>query len=336
MKTRIVIPTYNRAHCLRQAVESSLNQSHEDIELLIVDDGSSDTTRQLLDPYLNDNRVSYVRLRTNGGTAQAKNVGLMLGSYDAITFHDSDDIFARDKVLLQTRALQLQCLTDEILDWKALDVEPGQTQAIDIAVGAHEFIKNDGSVHIIDNRISLVDDFFPNLQMPNKTEGDWILINSGLFRRRCFEELGGFFDSVEEDRELRNRFIAAGYLFHFINHPLLTKVEMATSLTTNEDTGYQGETRKRDRDKVWERNRAYREAGMGDRVAEIATTPIDLTGIAFSEVVENFDLEPTKDIPSTKEGFSSLKRAFDQARLAGEGGKVVEVAVAGDELKLAS
>ena len=131
------------------------------------------------------------------------------------------------------RALGLRGHADEILDWEVLGHPPGSELVVDVALGSHRFIKLDGSVHTIGKRVSLVDDFFPTIQTPSKTEGDWVLINSGLFRKSCFHRTGGYLDSVEEDRELRNRLLASGHVFHFIEEPLLTKIETAVSLTTD-------------------------------------------------------------------------------------------------------
>ncbi|MDP0490219.1 MAG: glycosyltransferase family 2 protein [Verrucomicrobiota bacterium JB023] len=297
MKVKIVIPTYNRAHCLPQALDSALSQTYHGTEVTVVDDGSTDNTRQVIERYLDDPRLTYIRLKTNGGTAAAKNMGLVFGDYDAVTFHDSDDVASPNKVLLQTRALALKGHADDILDWQMLGHEPGSELNVDVAVGAHKFIKLDGSVHIIDKRISLVDDFFPTLQSPSKTEGDWVLINSGLFRRRCFSRLGGYLDSVEEDRELRNRLIACGHIFHFIAEPLLTKVEMAVSLTTNDDTGYRGEKRKQDRDEVWRRNRLYRNGKWGNDAVEESKVPIDLNGVQIAEIISHQPLTIGHDLP---------------------------------------
>ena len=92
---------------------------------------------------------------------------------------------------MQARALaQPGHLADPILDWPLMGYRDGQEMDVDIVVGAHDMVKLNGSVHRMAKCLSLVDDFFPTLQFPSKTEGDWILINSGLFRKRVFEEVG--------------------------------------------------------------------------------------------------------------------------------------------------
>ncbi|MFA5505072.1 MAG: glycosyltransferase family 2 protein, partial [Vulcanimicrobiota bacterium] len=212
MKVTVCIPTFNRAQILPKAVEAALRQSYEQTRVLVVDDGSSDGTRVALKPFFREPNFCYLKLARNVGTAQAKNVGLALADYDAITFHDSDDLPDPHKILLQVRALGLKGhVADPILDWSSVGIKPGSDLKIDLVFSGHRLIRSDGTVHEICKRISVVDDFFPNLQFPSKTPGDWILVNSALFRRSVFERVGGYLNSIEEDRELRNRIIVSGH-----------------------------------------------------------------------------------------------------------------------------
>lgn len=304
----VTIPTYNRAEtCLGRAIDAALRQTYARSTVTVIDDGSSDGTGALVRSYASEPRFSSIRLAENLGTAQAKNVSILCSRYDAITFHDSDDVPSDNKVLLQQRAL---CLpghrADDILDWGAIGHEPGCDLTVDVVVGGYDLLKMDGSVHYINKRISLVDDFFPNLQFPSKVEGDWCLINAGLFRRRIFEELGGYLDSIEEDRELRNRTIAAGCVYYFVDRALLTKIEMSDSLTIEEDTGYEGHVRRRDRDEVWRRNQMYRRGVVGPRVAGEARVTLDLSAAIIEEVVNPQNLTYNQAIPATEGTRESL------------------------------
>lgn len=86
----VIIPTYNREDLLPTAVESVINQTFKDWELIIVDDGSTDGTEELVKKYLTDIRISYVK-KENGGGAQTRNFGVSLAKRDFIVFLDSDD-----------------------------------------------------------------------------------------------------------------------------------------------------------------------------------------------------------------------------------------------------
>ena len=318
-KVNITIPSYNRAHCLGKAIDAALKQSYANTSVTVIDDGSTDETERLIERYVAHPNFCYVKLAKNVGTANAKNVSMMLSDYDAITFHDSDDIPKENKVLMQARALsQRGHVADEILDWRLHGYEDNSELLIDVVVGAHEMIKLDGSLHKMEKCLSLVDDFFPTLQFPSKTEGDWILINSGLFRKNVFEQLGGYLDSVEEDRELRNRTIGCGFMYFYLEQVLLTKVEMAASLTVDENTGYKGQERIRDRNQVRERTRLMLPKFGQKSLRDELRVKVDLAGVGL-EYVSNPALLTFNDaIPHTPGTRESLTRELDLARAIGD------------------
>jgi glycosyltransferase involved in cell wall biosynthesis len=86
----VIVPTYNREDLLPTAVESVINQTFKDWELLIIDDGSTDGTEELVKKYLTDNRIRYIK-KENGGGAQTRNFGVSLAKSEFIVFLDSDD-----------------------------------------------------------------------------------------------------------------------------------------------------------------------------------------------------------------------------------------------------
>jgi glycosyltransferase involved in cell wall biosynthesis len=86
----IIIPTYNRAKYLPRAIESVLNQHYLDWELIISDDGSTDNTENIVQGYLKDNRIKYLKNKNAGATA-ARNSGARVSKGEYITFLDSDD-----------------------------------------------------------------------------------------------------------------------------------------------------------------------------------------------------------------------------------------------------
>ena len=301
MHINITIPTLDRADGpLQRAIDGALGQTHLDLSVTVIDDGSTDDTPRVLRSYASDSRFGAIRLGRNVGTARAKNVGLFLGRYDAITFHDSDDVPRPDKAMLQGRALAIEGLrADPILDWEIAGQTPGSDLQIDVVHGAYDLVKLDGSVQRIDSRITLVDDFFPQLQFPSRCVGDWILPNAALYRRRVFESLGGYLESIEEDRELRNRVLAAGFVHWFVAEPLMTKYEMPDSLTVAESTNYDAEQRRRDRDEVWRRCRRYAPGLRGIAVAREEAAPVDLADLVVEEVIRPERFAAAADIPAT-------------------------------------
>jgi glycosyltransferase involved in cell wall biosynthesis len=86
----IITPTYNREVLLQRTVASILAQTYTDWELIIVDDGSTDNTEQVVQQYLSDSRIKYVK-KQNTGQAHSLNVGVTHAKREFITFLDSDD-----------------------------------------------------------------------------------------------------------------------------------------------------------------------------------------------------------------------------------------------------
>ena len=309
MRSAIVIPTYNRAHHLPQAVESALAQVQHDVLVVVVDDGSSDATRQVVARWFDHPRFVYVALGANTGTAGAKNVGLALTPCDAISFHDSDDIPHRDKILRQQRILTRTDLgADPCLPWHLASKQaPGGAAAIDVVLTAHRFVMADGSSARIARTLSLLDDFFPNLQFGSGPLGDWVLVNSGLFRRSLFDRIGGFRDSVEEDRDLRNRALMAGANIWFIDDVLLDKYEQDDSLTAHAATGYRSERREGDRAAVWETIARWKSGGGWEAV------PIDLPDVGFAFVSAPERLAVQDALPMTDTTRAWLTQALAAA-----------------------
>ena len=91
IKVSIIIPTYNTAQFLERAITSALNQTLKDIEVIVVDDHSTDNTSEVLKKYESDKRFIYKILEQNKGPGNARNVGLELAKGEFIGFIDSDD-----------------------------------------------------------------------------------------------------------------------------------------------------------------------------------------------------------------------------------------------------
>ncbi len=92
-RVTIIIPTYNRAESVSRAIDSVLGQTHENLDILVVDDGSTDDTPQVLRRYDEEHRVRVIRLARNRGVTGAKNAGLANLSAETAYFGilDSDD-----------------------------------------------------------------------------------------------------------------------------------------------------------------------------------------------------------------------------------------------------
>jgi glycosyltransferase involved in cell wall biosynthesis len=308
MRSVIAIPTYQRAHQIGRAVVAALDQSQDDVRVAVIDDSSTDDTEAACRKWFAHPRFVYIRAGANLGTARAKNLALALVPFDAVTFHDSDDLPHRDKLLRQQRTLLRGDLgADPCLPWHLTGggQSPSGAAMIDIVLSAHEFLAADGSRARIARTLSLVDDFFPNVQFGSGPLGDWVLINSGLIRRSLLARIGGFRDSIEEDREWRNRALMAGANLWFIDDVLLSKYDQPDSLTAAAATGYFSARRLADRQQVWDAIAAWRN---GTAPAPVS---IDLPDVGLAQVSDPAALALAEDIP-----LAPATRAWLQRELA--------------------
>ena len=103
-KISVIIPTYNRAKSIIDSINSVLKQTYHNLEIIIIDDGSTDNTESLISN-LNDDRIKYVKLNENKGANFARNEGIKIASGKYITFQDSDDLYHLDKIERQYKNL---------------------------------------------------------------------------------------------------------------------------------------------------------------------------------------------------------------------------------------
>lgn len=91
----IIMPSYNRAWCISRSIDSVLSQTHQNFELIIIDDGSSDNTeeklKKLFPQELESGKIVYIRLEKNVGVSKARNIGLSYASADWIAYADTDN-----------------------------------------------------------------------------------------------------------------------------------------------------------------------------------------------------------------------------------------------------
>lgn len=102
-KVSVIIPTYNRAEYVTQAIDSVLAQTYTDYEIIVVDDGSTDKTREVLEPYMD--KITYI-YQENTGVSAARNRGIKAAKGDWVAFLDSDDEWLPEKLAVQMRAVE--------------------------------------------------------------------------------------------------------------------------------------------------------------------------------------------------------------------------------------
>jgi glycosyltransferase involved in cell wall biosynthesis len=102
----VIIPAYNQGHYIEAAIQSVLDQSYRNLELLIVDDGSTDNTREIVAKFA-DCRLHYL-YQENQGLSAARNCGIRHSTGEYLSFLDSDDLFLPDKLRLLVDLMQTE------------------------------------------------------------------------------------------------------------------------------------------------------------------------------------------------------------------------------------
>lgn len=186
MRVSVILPTYNRANVLRRSIDSVLKQSFADFELIIVDDCSTDMTKELIDSY-HDPRIRYIENEENLGAGAARNAGVAVSEGELIAFQDSDDEWLPNK------------LSQQIAVFASSDKNIGMVYSpYDLYVNGQKYSTYGGKIK--DNHFShfLYD---PDVGTPTM-----------LIKREAWDEVGGFASGIEcfEDWEFSLR-MAASY-----------------------------------------------------------------------------------------------------------------------------
>jgi len=162
----VIIPTYNRAHIIGQALDSVISQSCQDFEILVIDDGSTDDTPKVLQQY--SHRIRYFK-QPNSGPAAARNRGTIESRGEYIAFLDSDDQWYPDKLAKMDKAIGAH--PDMGLYYSDFRVVNKQ----------HNYTRDIHSRHIVGSG-------YHQLLL-----GDFIGTSTVVVKRYCFEVCGPFY-----------------------------------------------------------------------------------------------------------------------------------------------
>jgi len=128
IKVTVVIPAYNAAGFLPETLDSVLAQDHPDLEVIVVDDGSTDDTPRVLEDYRD--RVRYIREEASGGPSRPRNVGVAAADGDCVAFFDSDDLMTpgaiSDSLAVMTRHSEVGFVfaNSQIIDERGALLDP--------------------------------------------------------------------------------------------------------------------------------------------------------------------------------------------------------------------
>lgn len=193
-KVSVIIPTYNAANYITEAIDSVLSQTFIDYEVIVVDDGSTDNTRDIIRKYNGKIKYTYQK---NSGTSAARNTAIRESRGEYLAFLDADDLWLPEKLEVQV---------------KFLDQNP------DLA-----FVCSDS--YVIDKSQKIINIWAKGIRnyetFESLYEENFVLILTVLMRKSCLLNVGGFDEEliISQDYDLWLR-IAKKYKFKHLNIPL--------------------------------------------------------------------------------------------------------------------
>jgi glycosyltransferase involved in cell wall biosynthesis len=207
-RVSVIIPAYNAAAFVGEAVNSALAQSHPDVEVIVVDDSSTDGTPEILARY--GDRIRVHR-QPNGGVSSARNTGAALAGGDWVSFLDADDVWAPRKIEAQLTA--------------AVDGEWVYTNRFNF--GAR------GPLPEIQSDVTLMTE--GDVFVPLLMRGNFITVSSVMMRTALFQQLGGFHHQPGgcEDWDLWLRASSRHHQIRFVPEPLVGYRFTGSSMSAN-------------------------------------------------------------------------------------------------------
>ncbi len=196
----VIIPAYNGEKFIPQSIGSVLAQTHTDWELIVVDDGSTDGTRAVVEGFCKkDPRIKYFYEENSGGPARPKNLGMKHAVGEYIAYLDQDDEWLPEKLEKQIRLFE-------------------RSSNIGLVGCDAALVDNKGKV------FSAYKTPEPKSIFPYLLERDYIYSNSSVvIRREVVKKVGARDEKLKyaEDWDMWIRIAVAGYVFDFVHEPLL-------------------------------------------------------------------------------------------------------------------
>ena len=209
----VIIPTYNRAHLIGRAIQSVLNQTYQDFEVIVVDDGSIDNTEKIVKSF-NDPRIRYIRHEKNKGAAAARNTGIRAARGKYIAFQDSDDEWLSEKLEKQMKIFENAPANLGVVYTGFWRIEHDKKKYIPFSW----VVQKEGNIH------------------KELLKGSFIDLPTVLIRKECFKKAVMFDEKLPrlQDWELVIR-LSKYYNFKCVDEPLLISYCTSESISVNND-----------------------------------------------------------------------------------------------------
>ena len=203
----VIIPSYNHEKYIGRCIESVLNQTFQDFELIIIDDASKDNSLEIINTY-SDDRISSYKLQSNHGSYYSQNMGIELAKYDYISILNSDDYYFENRLA--------KCLS--FIEGRDVDFVGTNIELIDsdgVVINDNWWTK---SFDLQKKLLKQYNNWFRSLFAGNI----FMTTSNFFFRKRIFHEIGGFNNfKYVLDYDFALRSLYSGVRFQWVDEPLL-------------------------------------------------------------------------------------------------------------------
>jgi len=209
----VIIPVFNGERFIAEAIQSVLNQNYEPLEIIVIDDGSTDGTADIVKIFEGNIRYFYQK---NSGIAVARNAGVTKAKGDFITFIDADDVWAKNKLEIQTRLFENNPEAELVIGFlvrspfigceKLWTMNPESMKGIFATQLGSTLIKNE-----VFQKVGLFDE-----EMQQAEDLDWLMrVREAGIRVLAHKDIVQFYTihdkNVTNDRRLSNLFMLKAY-----------------------------------------------------------------------------------------------------------------------------
>lgn len=211
----VIIPTYNRETLIGRAIYSVLKQTYQDFEIIVVDDGSTDHTEDVIRQLQNKEKsITYIKNKKNKGAAAARNTGIREAKGKYIAFQDSDDEWLPGKLEKQMKMFEKAPIEIGVIYTGFWRIERDKK----VYIPSDKIIKKEGDIHL------------------ELLKGNFITTQSIVVRKECFRKAGMFDEDLPrlQDWELVLR-LSKYYHFKCIDEPLLVSHHSPDSISANNE-----------------------------------------------------------------------------------------------------
>jgi len=206
----VIIPAYNYGRFLSETLDSVLRQSYDDFECIIVDNGSTDNTSDIILPYLQDTRFKYIK-QENLGVSVARNVGLKQAKGEYILFLDADDLIEKDKLKASVSYLMKHKDCDLVYSNMRYFKSENPSQHF-FCFDCDSNTESTWMKKIEGKGLNLIKDFI---------EGNIMVISSPVFKKGLMKEIGVFDEDIHynEDWDFWFRMALENKRFKYLEGP---------------------------------------------------------------------------------------------------------------------